>query len=304
VRLDEIRASLVPTPTDAGAGSLAIFTAEGELVARATTFERGPAQFWIWTDIHPAHRDRGLEEYLLRWAETQIGGRVHAVPPDRRVTARQEISAVDERARAFAEQSGYLAVRRHWRMRLEMVGAPSVPIWPEGIAVRTFIPGHDEYAVYEAAEEAFADHWDHVREDFDDYAAYFQREDFDPALTLLAVAGQDIAGVALCQQREERDLQSTVALGWIESLSVRPSHRRRGIGLALLHQAFGAFYRRGVHRVAVFVDAQNTTGAVELYRAAGMQPYREWIDYEKEVRPAGSPDPGDGPQSSSAPRSS
>ena len=142
-----------------------------------------------------------------------------------------------------------------------------------------------------------------MREDFDDYEAYFQREDFDPALTFLAVADQDIAGVALCERREERGAQTAVALGWIESLSVRPSYRHRGIGLALLHQAFGAFYRRGVRRVALFVDAQNATGAVELYRAAGMQPYREWIDYEKEVRPAGAPVPGDGYHSSSTPGS-
>jgi hypothetical protein len=39
------------------------------------------------------------------------------VPPDLRVTARQQIAAADERARALAEQSGYLAVRRSWRMR-------------------------------------------------------------------------------------------------------------------------------------------------------------------------------------------
>ena len=303
VTLEEIRASLAQATMDAGADALAIFTAEGHLVARAIAYKRGSAQFWIWTEIHPAHRDRGLDGYLLRWAEAQIGGWVRAVPPDLRVAARQQLSAADERARALAEQSGYAALRHSWRMRLEMGGAPPVPAWPEGIAVRTFVPGQDDYAVYEAAEEAFADLWDHVREDVNDYEEYFQSEDFDPALTFLAMAGQDIAGVALCEQREERSVETAVALGWIESLSVRPSYRHRGIGLALLHHAFGAFYRRGVRRVALFVDAQNATGAVEMYRAAGMQPYREWIDYEKEVRPAGALDPGDGYQSSSAPGS-
>jgi mycothiol synthase len=302
VTLEEFRASLAHALTDAGADARAIFTAEGELVARATT-EREFAQFWIWTDIHPAHRDRGLDAYLLHWAEEQIAGWGHKVPPNLRVTARQQLSVADERACALAEQSGYLAVRRSWRMRLEMEETPPVPAWPEGIVVRTFVPGQDDHAVYEAAEEAFAGHWDHVPEDFDAYDAYYHSEDFDPTLTLLAVAGQDIAGVALCQQREERSAQASVALGWIESLSVRPPYRHRGIGLALLHQAFGVFYRRGVRRVALFVDAQNTTGAVELYRAAGMQPYREWMDYEKEVRPAGALDPGDGYQSSSAPGS-
>jgi mycothiol synthase len=304
VTLAEIRASLAQTTTDAGVDALAIFTAEGELVARATTYERAPAQFWIWTEVHPAHRDHGLDGSLLHWAEAQIGRGLHTVPPDLRVTARQQIVATDERARALAEQNGYLAVRRSWRMRLEMDGTPPVPTWPVGIAVRTFVPGQDDYAVYEAAEEAFADHWDHVPEDFDDYEAYFQREDFDPTLTFLAVAGQDIAGVVLCEQREERGADMSMALGWIESLSVRSSYRHRGIGLALLHQAFGEFYRRGVCRVALFVDAQNTTGAMELYRAAGMQPYREWIDFEKEVRPAGASDPGDGYQSNSTPGSS
>jgi ribosomal protein S18 acetylase RimI-like enzyme len=166
-----------------------------------------------------------------------------------------------------------------------MAEVPAAPSWPSGIAIRTFVPGEDEHAVYEASEEAFADTWDHVREDFGEYEAYFQSETFDPSLTLLAVAGKEVAGVALGQRREERRLESdretAVAIGWIESLSVRQPYRRRGVALALLRHAFGEFYRRGVLRVGLFVDAESETGAVELYLAAGMRPVREWIEYEK-----------------------
>ena len=60
--------------------------------------------------------------------------------------------------------------------------------------------------------------------------------------------------------------------------------KHHGLGLALLHHAFGEFYRRGTYKVGLGVDSQNLTGATRLYERAGMHIARQYIGYEKELR--------------------
>jgi ribosomal protein S18 acetylase RimI-like enzyme len=60
---------------------------------------------------------------------------------------------------------------------------------------------------------------------------------------------------------------------------------RRGIGLALLHQAFRALYERGKTGAGLGVDASNRTGAARLYEKAGMREHRRYDTYELELRP-------------------
>jgi ribosomal protein S18 acetylase RimI-like enzyme len=163
-------------------------------------------------------------------------------------------------------------------MQIDMSEPPAQPTWPMGIRVRPFVPGQDEYAVYEAMEEAFAQHWGQVPRTFDEYAQWhFQGEGYDPSLYFLAMDGDIIAACALCRQRAE--------MGRVGSLGVRRGYRRRGVGLALLRHAFAEFYRRGERTVDLIVDSENATGAVQLYEHAGMRAVREWVEYAKELRP-------------------
>ena len=68
-------------------------------------------------------------------------------------------------------------------------------------------------------------------------------------------------------------------------LGVRGPWRKRGIGLALLRHAFGEFYRRGKRKAGLGVDAENLTGALRLYKNAGMHVHQAFNIFEKEIRP-------------------
>jgi ribosomal protein S18 acetylase RimI-like enzyme len=68
-------------------------------------------------------------------------------------------------------------------------------------------------------------------------------------------------------------------------LGVRRPWRKRGLGLALLHHAFGEFYRRGKRKAGLGVDAKNLTGAMRLYEKAGMHIHKQIDLFEKELRP-------------------
>ena len=59
--------------------------------------------------------------------------------------------------------------------------------------------------------------------------------------------------------------------------------------MALLLHSFGEFYRRGIDKVGLGVDAQNLTGATRLYERAGMHVALQHDTYEKELRPGEEP---------------
>ena len=104
-----------------------------------------------------------------------------------------------------------------------------------------------------------------------------ETESFDPSLWFLAVDGDEIAGVTLCK--------TLAGEGWIGVVGVRRPWRKRGLGLALLRHALAEYHRRGVRKVGLSVDAEGVTGALRLYRRAGMRVRESYAIYLKELRP-------------------
>jgi ribosomal protein S18 acetylase RimI-like enzyme len=170
-------------------------------------------------------------------------------------------------------------------MHIDLDAPPPLPAWPEGVALRTLRVGQDERAVMRAVRDAFRDHWGYVERPFEDEYNFWQHhmfgdDDFDPTLCFLAMDGDRIAGVSLCQLKTDDDPE----MGWVSTLGVLRPWRRRGLGLALLRHSFGQFYRRGKRRAGLGVDAQSLTGATRLYEKVGMHVARVYHTYEKELR--------------------
>jgi mycothiol synthase len=69
--------------------------------------------------------------------------------------------------------------------------------------------------------------------------------------------------------------------GSVDWLGVRASHRGRGIGSAMLRQAFATFASRGLTRAMVNVDAENVTGATGVYERVGMRVVGRWDMWER-----------------------
>ncbi len=85
-------------------------------------------------------------------------------------------------------------------------------------------------------------------------------------------------GVCLCIGI--RPGEPDMGQGHVTSLGVRRAWRRQGLGLAILHHAFGKFYRRSKARVLPDADVESPTGATRLYEKAGM---REGEDRSKQT---------------------
>ena len=257
---------------------------EGAPAGYAAVGHRAWVQIFADVYVHPEHEGKGIGAQLVRLTEARAREFVPQAPPAARVTLSNTINGANEAARRLLEGEGYGPVRRFWRMVIAMDEPPPAPEWPAGIAVRRFHPGRDERAVYATVTDAFRDMWGYIPPTFEEWRGFMiEREDFDPSLSFLAIAegrdGEDeeIAGVALCLPRLE--------MGWVRSLAVRRPWRGQGLGMALLREAFGEFYRRGRREVGLGVDAQSPTGAARLYERAGMRVARQFDSYQKELRP-------------------
>lgn len=244
-----------------------------------------PVHPYLWMRIDPAYEQAGLQAQLLEWAEQRACRVLDQVDAGVRVSLRAPADHLIDSAGNSFQEAGMEMIRHSFRMRIEMAVPPPLPTWPEGIQLRGYNPEQDAYAVYQVDDEVFQDHYGYIPEDsqigYEKFIHHMTGDDsYDPSLWFLAVAGEEIAGICLCRTRgyDEPDA------GYISSLGVRRPWRRQGIALALLQQAFGAFYRRGYRKVDLGVDAGNLTGALDLYKKAGMFVFRQFDLYEKELR--------------------
>ncbi len=64
-------------------------------------------------------------------------------------------------ARDLLKSEGYSQVRHFLRMAIGLQEAPPAPERPEELTVGLCVSEREEHAVFEAVEEAFADHWGH-----------------------------------------------------------------------------------------------------------------------------------------------
>jgi ribosomal protein S18 acetylase RimI-like enzyme len=183
---------------------------------------------------------------------------------------------LDTRAHDLLRAHGYEEIRRFWHMRIELEEEPPAPAWPDGLSVSRFDPA-DEVAFHEAYEAAFADHWQHEPQSLAEWRRNsIERDDFSPELWAVVRDGdQIVAGTIL---RPER-----LGVAWLARLFTRREWRRRGVGEALLYDAFGAFWRLGKTTVGLGVDAQSDTGAQRLYERVGMHVHWGAVVFEKEL---------------------
>lgn len=228
--------------------------------------------------VHPDFRGLGIGTALLRALEERACKELELAEPDLRVYIINGMSAADKAAREIHESEGYKLIRHHWMMEANLTEAPRVMPFPAGIELRPFDKDLHDRLVFEAEEEAFRDHWEHVPGNFNNWRLRkIEREEFDPALWHIAWDGDEIAGYAQTRYRND--------VGWIANLGVRRPWRKRGLGEALMLHSFNEFYKRGMMKISLGVDASNPTGATRLYEKVGMSVAVEDVIYEKELRP-------------------
>lgn len=245
---------------------------DGSLVAYAdVTHVDDPEFATAWAPVHPDHRGRGIGTALLGWIEERA-----ASLPARAL--HQHVEGGDAAGRALLEDAGFRVVRTHLHMvrdlddAAEATGRDAPPV-----TIRAMREG-DQRDVHRVMRESFAEHFALTVEPFDVWWNEWSADPlFDPDLFLVADQPEaGIVGVAC-------DFEDS-GVGWVGDLGVLPVWRGRGIARALLAASFDAFRERGIATARLNVDAENETGAADLYRAVGMREHRRFLVFEKPLR--------------------
>ncbi len=266
-----------------------VFNQAGSLVGYADCWDviDPPVQPWASLFVHPEFEGRGIGKYLLAWLEKRAQKAVSRVKNELRVSLHTSFFSAAKSMKALVEQQDYQLIRHAFRMQIDMDAPPPPPVWPKGIDLKPFDPQKDLEMVYTGDDQAFRDHFGYVepadhQSAMEDFAHYMTGKDsYDPSLWFLAMDGEQLAGFSVCNRwaRDDREC------GYVSSLGVLRPWRRRGLGLALLRHSFREFYQRGYRKVALGVDAGNLTGALRLYKKAGMYVKRQYDHYEKVLQP-------------------
>jgi len=243
-------------------------------------------QVYSWGMVDEAHQGKGIGSFLFEWILSRARRAIDRAPADTRVVMNQNVYENDAAADAFLRSRGFVPTRHFWRMAIDLDGPVDDPVWPNGIVPAVVDIETELEDSVRAFHEAFRDHYGYVEEPLEESVERTRHRiasdpDYDPSLNLVARDGERIAGVCFCQPVSGTDRES----GYVGALGVLPEWRKRGLGLALLLEAFRRFRRLGKRHAHLHVDADSLTGATRLYKRAGMHVDQLTHEYTLELRP-------------------
>jgi mycothiol synthase len=229
--------------------------------------------------VDPAQRGRGIGAALVTLLRRESpDGRL-------RLWSHGEHAA----AGALATSMGFTRSRVLWQMRRNLTAMLPAPVVPNGITIRTFVPGRDDEAWLALNAQAFADHpeqgaWteqdlhNRLREPWFDAEGFFLAERVSGATTeLVGFHWTKVHGGTLTHSHDGHELHTHAGhghdpIGEIYVIGVAPQEAGTGLGKALALTGLCHLRAQGLADAMLYVEADNAR-AIGLYEALG---FRHW----------------------------
>lgn len=228
----------------------------------------------------PDWRRKGIGRALLRHNERHAA--VLAEHHSVRGTRFLEAWAADTRvgAEILLRQEEYVPTRHFLRMRRDLAEPiPDVPL-PPGFEIRPALPEHYR-RIWDASEDAMADHWGVVRGTDEDFARFMGSPLCDPSRWQVAWHGNEVAGSVLAYVDAAENAEYGRYRGYTENISVRRPWRKQGLASALITCSLRTFQAMGMTEAGLAVDAENLTSALRLYERHGYRATKRSTLYRK-----------------------
>jgi hypothetical protein len=197
--------------------------------------------------IRVAERDGRLAGYLdiyadesgrfpadIRTLDAEVAARLaveaEALGRDQGAEAvRAFVQGEDAVMREVLRVGGWEPIRHSFQMRIDLDGDLPEPVWPDGLAARNPHEGEQE-RIYEANQEAFADHWGSQPVDATRWAEQLSRSASRISWSWVALeeTSSEVVGYATnSAYQQDWDAQG-FSEGWTDRLGVRSGWRGRG----------------------------------------------------------------------------
>jgi mycothiol synthase len=234
--------------------------------------------------LHPEWRGKGLGTALVRHSEVRLreiaAGHPETGPRWLDSWARDQQTHM----RQVLEGEGYKPVRYSYEMlRPDLENIPDVPM-PEGLEVRPVKSEHLR-PIWEAEVEAFRDHWGAEEPQEGDFERWQNDSPFQPEYWMVAwdTTTDEVAGMVRTFIDHESNREHGQQRGWTENISVRRPWRKRGLARALMARSMRLQKDLGMTDTALGVDAENPSGALNLYKSMGFQVTKTETSYRKRM---------------------
>lgn len=292
--LDERERDFNDPSTNIATDTYLAFTPAGKVAAMGWIFSPPvPGDEWVafvWGEIHPEHREQGLEDFIMEWMEARGRQILAQRPADVPHCLRAFCNETATGRVAMFERHGFERVRYSYRMRRDLK-EPIPPVeLPAGLRLAEWQPELDQ-ATMDACNEAFEDHWGHIPFNYEAWQLWFSghaafRGDLSFIIIDEAAAPgsfQQVAGFTMNKIFTEENAVQGIQEGWIHELGVRRAWRKKGLATALLCASLHAFKNAGLEYAGLGVDTENLTGALRIYERLGFTPIRRNITFSKTV---------------------
>jgi len=216
--------------------------------------------------VHPDHRRHGIGDSLLTFLLDTRGKRLrvwsHHDHPD---------------AARLAEKHGLRRVRELHHMGMDFgpdLPELAEPVFPNGVRLRTFVPGRDEEAMVAVNARAFSWHPEQGQLTVQDVLDTENESWFDPAGFFLAVDAEDrLLGYHWTKTQPDGS-------GEVYVVGVDPDAQGGGLGKALTLAGLRHLQARGLPRVTLYVESDNAP-AIAVYAKLGFTLLDVGVQYER-----------------------
>jgi len=262
-----------------------IFTeVNGQVIGYGRVFwEKLGEGIWVYSsfcNLRPEWREKGIGTAMLRYNESRQRQIAFEHPQDGSRYYQSWAADTEKGTIALLESQGYQPVRYELEMLRDLSEPfPEAPL-PEGLEVRPVKPEHNRQVI-RAADEAFQDHWGYRPISDQELEGWMNDSNFRPELWKVAWDGDQIAGSVQNFYNPEANEKFNRKRGYTEGISTRRPWRKRGLASALIVQSMKMFKEMGMTETAHGVDAENTSGALRLYKRLGYKVVKQYTTFRK-----------------------
>jgi mycothiol synthase len=227
--------------------------------------------------LMPEWRGKGIGTAMLHRVEARIRKLASAHPRGICAAITTGASSTEKDTTRLLLHEGYFPVQVFSEMALDLARhIPNVYL-PHGFELRSARAG-DCRAAWEIGRAARARGQGLMAAPEDEYRALQDSPTFDPALWRVAWAGDEIAGVVLCELSGD--------VGLVTDVCICLSWRGHGLARAILLHALHGLKARGAAQARLIADAGAALTGDTLYASVGFRALKQYTRYRKPLNPA------------------